>query len=673
MAKFNLDIAVPPEQRTIRNVPANDWASFVEPIVLEGGDVILQAVFTIKRAYADTDTVSTSVQKIINDVTTSAGVVTPSLVTFWFAPADTLKMLTANLFDVQLWVQRGSSVYIRTVISGTISASKDVTNATTFLDPGTTIAITPGGTISGAPGTTEQLTATVRDSGGNILPVTAMWASSNPAIAGIDASGMVFFYSNGSATITASVPAYSLSTTASLTCVDPGFVTPTTNDVLAWDGTKYAPVHTLVMSGSVTTLETIVNNTTGAIFSAISSTPSSGSRNWDLMVFGDGTLSLRALSDNGAASAGVFTVNKTGGSSTVAPTVSKISFATEVHLNGALLSDGAYDIGLAGSNKFRDFFLSRNAYLTGNIVAAQGNFSDVTTVAMGASTGDALFVQSNTQPAITFEGATSTMLATIKSDNSTKDLLFYVNGGGALGLQLVHDLTAIFNGTITTFGAPAAKFRATASSAAAAIFLMNGSGGVAHLNWSIGKDTSENLLFTPSTANDGVTFTTPTATFEASGDLRLLGAIRSPFFAASTLTYSGATGAFVGTGSGAIGASLVYGMVYGAGGSTTDHAFFDHAANPQLYINTNGVQILGSLNWLTDNATDLGGSGVNRPRDVFVARNVVLGGALSTGDPGSGIGAIKLGKIITATVTAVTSSYLEAMVDGVLVKIQLAT
>src|SRR4051812_21678282 len=111
MARFILGIATPPESRTISSVPAHDWASFVEPITgLESGDVISQAAFTVKRSVTDSDTAPTSVQRIISAVATTAGQIDTAnhILTFYFRPEDTALMLNAHLFDVQIWVERGS-------------------------------------------------------------------------------------------------------------------------------------------------------------------------------------------------------------------------------------------------------------------------------------------------------------------------------------------------------------------------------------------------------------------------------------------------------------------------------------------------------------------------------------------------------------------------------------
>lgn len=244
MARFTLDIATPPENRTIASVPANDWARFVEPITgLETGDVISQAAFTVKRSVSDSDTAVTSVQRIIvPTVAATAGIIVGSTLTFYFRPQDTVLMRTAHLFDVQIWVQRGAETYIRTIIKGRITAVDDVTNTTTPLDAATTIDIVGDVPLTGGPGDFFQLVAEVRNSIGDLIvgyPVT--WESSNPLVASVDSNGLVEFWTTGTCSITASVAAFGLSDLEVVTSTDPAFVAATEGDVPTYRSGSWTP------------------------------------------------------------------------------------------------------------------------------------------------------------------------------------------------------------------------------------------------------------------------------------------------------------------------------------------------------------------------------------------------------------------------------------------------
>ena len=93
-------------------------------------------------------------------------------------------------------------------------------------------------------------------------------------------------------------------------------------------------------------------------------------------------------------------------------------------------------------------------------------------------------------------------------------------GGGAADL---------FAGQGNFSASPAMKLHSTPGGAYAALWIMNGSGGVAQLNWEISKSntTANALQFTPSTANDGTTFSAPVATLSNLGTLNLAGQINA--------------------------------------------------------------------------------------------------------------------------------------------------
>ncbi|HKR55440.1 MAG TPA: Ig-like domain-containing protein, partial [Gemmatimonadales bacterium] len=106
---------------------------------------------------------------------------------------------------------------------GTFSATVSVT----VLPSGSvaTISVTPvGPTI--ASGSTQQLTATPRDSAGNPLPVPVVWGSSDSTVASVNGTGLVTGHLVGKAVITAA--AGGKSGTDSVTVV-PGPASPATS------------------------------------------------------------------------------------------------------------------------------------------------------------------------------------------------------------------------------------------------------------------------------------------------------------------------------------------------------------------------------------------------------------------------------------------------------------
>lgn len=141
-------------------------------------------------------------------------------------PVGTTQQLTANLRDAG-----GNSLYIRTVTwtssaptiatvsstglltavsagTATITATSEgrtgtatVTTAVTF--PVATVTVTPA-LATLVTGTSQQLTATLRDGAGNALTDrTITWTSSNPAIATVSATGLLTTLTSGTVTITA--------------------------------------------------------------------------------------------------------------------------------------------------------------------------------------------------------------------------------------------------------------------------------------------------------------------------------------------------------------------------------------------------------------------------------------------------------------------------------------
>lgn len=100
---------------------------------------------------------------------------------------------------------------------------------------------------------------------------------------------------------------------------------------------------------------------------------------------------------------------------------------------------------------------------------------------------------------------------------------------GTTAVQALTATTAAFSAAATTVGA-AGQAAVTAFGPAGTgysrIWIRNGGGAVSAKNWEIAKDltVANALQFTPSTAADGVTFSTPVATLTDAGNLTLAGA-----------------------------------------------------------------------------------------------------------------------------------------------------
>ena len=242
---FTLDIATQPQQKDIKWVAAGDWASFDDTVIgLAAGDAIQQATITVKIDPTDADDAVTSVQRTITGVESANGVVTADRLLFYFQPADTEKMVTAHHYDLQIWVTRGATTYIRTILRGRIYARQDITNSTVLLDPMTTLTITNGATATGAPGSTLQLIAEVRDGGGVLHPeYNPIWSTSNGAVATVDATGLMRFWAAGTSVVSATLAAFGLADSINVTVSGSAMLTALNGDVLTFDGSVWNPAN----------------------------------------------------------------------------------------------------------------------------------------------------------------------------------------------------------------------------------------------------------------------------------------------------------------------------------------------------------------------------------------------------------------------------------------------
>lgn len=422
MARFTLEIGTPPEVRTITSVPANDWATLTEHVTgLEAGDTILQASFTVKRAVADADDASTSVQRtIIPEAAESGQITNNEKLLFYFRPADTLKMVDAHYFDLQVWVSRGSEVYIRTIVKGRITAVTDITNTTVLLSEATQLDIVGDLPLTGSPGDFFQLLAEVRDADDNlVLGLEPVWTSSNPMVASVDDDGLVFFWTTGSCTITVSLPAYSLSDLETATVTDAAFTTANEGDIPTYRSGAWTPenpstrfaafghTHTFASLTSkpttiggfgITDFDSLGDARWSPLghthtFASLTSKPTtisgfgitdfetSGDARWSLLahthtfasltskpttIGGYGISDFNSLGD---ARWSLLAHTHTFASLTSKPTTIIGYGIGDGRFAGDILADAdnTYDIGKSGATRFRDLFLSRNFKLAGDI------------------------------------------------------------------------------------------------------------------------------------------------------------------------------------------------------------------------------------------------------------------------------------------------------------------
>lgn len=237
---FTLDIYSQPRDLDIKWLSANDWATLTQLVTsIPAGWTIKQAAITVKLSTADADDAVTSVQRVITATASTNGQITTSgttaTCTFYMQPADTALMQSSHYYDIQIWaVDASLNVYIRTVQRGRIYARADVTNTTDIIDTGSTVTITDGATLSGSAGDSLTLTVEVRDSLSNLLPITPTYTTSNPTVATVGPDGTVYFWSNGTCTISATVASLGIGDSIAVTVSDGAFV-PANGDVLIYD------------------------------------------------------------------------------------------------------------------------------------------------------------------------------------------------------------------------------------------------------------------------------------------------------------------------------------------------------------------------------------------------------------------------------------------------------
>jgi hypothetical protein len=100
---------------------------------------------------------------------------------------------------------------------------------------------------------------------------------------------------------------------------------------------------------------------------------------------------------------------------------------------------------------------------------------------------------------------------------------------------------------------------------------------------------------------------------------------------------------------------------FAAGGITTATSGNTTIGNASTDTLTVTARLSSSLTWSDDNTYDIGGSGANRPRDLFVARNASIGGTLGVVGAMAGSSASFTSMLIdrSAFTTATSASHLE--------------
>jgi uncharacterized protein YjdB len=143
--------------------------------------------------------------------------------------------------------------------AATITATSEGVSGTSAITvtvpPVATVTVSPA-TASVTVGQTRQLSATLRDAGGNVLTGrTLTWSSSNTGIATVNGSGLVSAVAAGAATITATSEGKSGTSAITVTSVTPVvgnyFVSPNGSD--ANPGTESAPFRTIDKAASLVT------------------------------------------------------------------------------------------------------------------------------------------------------------------------------------------------------------------------------------------------------------------------------------------------------------------------------------------------------------------------------------------------------------------------------------
>ena len=97
-------------------------------------------------------------------------------------------------------------------------------------------------------------------------------------------------------------------------------------------------------------------------------------------------------------------------------------------------------------------------------------------------------------------------------------------------------------------------------------------------------------------------------------------------------------------------------------------------ASPHWYTEDGGIFAIGTarVGWRT-NTNLIFGANDATVLTVDTSGNGTFVGSIKTADPGSGAGAWKLGKLVTAAVTPDTTRYVEVEVDGIIRKMIIST
>ena len=144
-----------------------------------------------------------------------------------------LGLAAAKAYQFQVVAFRGT-LNVNAVFGALSNKASGTTLAKSVAAPVASVTLAPA-TASLAAGATQQLTATLKDSSGNTLTGrTITWASSAPAVATVNASGLVTAVAAGSATITAT--SETKSGTAAITVTAPVVTNPGTVTDLAVAG-----------------------------------------------------------------------------------------------------------------------------------------------------------------------------------------------------------------------------------------------------------------------------------------------------------------------------------------------------------------------------------------------------------------------------------------------------
>lgn len=155
-AKLSLDPAKVPFGGDIIVTGSNDTvlAAVRFTAELEDADQLLQVLLTAKVALTDSDTAPTTVQKVVTPNAEPVGQIVqlgPNVyeAQFMLTPTDLAKLATKHFLGVKGWVQRGSQMYERAILMGTIIAMPNVASTTTLVFVAAGTVTQPGPQIRG--------------------------------------------------------------------------------------------------------------------------------------------------------------------------------------------------------------------------------------------------------------------------------------------------------------------------------------------------------------------------------------------------------------------------------------------------------------------------------------------------------------------------------------------